>query len=281
MRTILVTGADGFIGQNLIRAFSSCDFEVIAIDKKHGDISLKDTWDRLPSSDVLVHLAGKSNVPASWEAPSVFIQTNCLGTSYALEYCRKHRAKLIFLSSYMYGDAGSEPITETVATLSKNPYALTKQFSEQLCEIYNHNFNLDVRILRPFNVFGPGQNKTFLIPKIIFEALTSGKVQVKDLEPRRDYIYVDDITAAIIKLIDYSGSSRIFNIGTGYSHSVMDVIKAVQDILGKKIDVINDNERRPGEIMDSVANIELARREIGWVPKYTFRQGLSQMIERL
>ncbi len=276
-----MTGADGFIGQNLIRAFSACDFEVRAIDKKYGDISLKETWDQLPPSDVLVHLAGKSNVPASWESPSVFVQTNCLGTSYALEYCRRHRAKLIFLSSYMYGDAGSQPITESAAIYSKNPYALTKQFSEQLCEIYNDNFNLDIRILRPFNVFGPGQNKNFLIPKIIFDAITYGKVQVKDLEPRRDYIYVDDITSAIIKLIDYAGSFRIFNIGTGYSHSVMDVIHKVQDILGKKIIVINEGQRRPGEIMDTVANIELARREIGWVPEYTLSQGLSHMIERL
>ena len=98
--------------------------------------------------------------------------------------------------------------------------------------IYNRNYNLDTRVLRPFNVFGPGQNKTFLIPKIICEAITSGKVQVKDLEPRRDYIYVDDISTAIIKLIKYGGPYRIFNIGTGYSHSVLNVIQAVQKILG-------------------------------------------------
>jgi len=281
MRSVLVTGADGFIGAHLVRALSSCDAEVHPVQRGFGDISFMDTWESLPRSDVLIHLAGKSSVLESWENPSEFMQTNCMGISYALEYCRHYQAKLIFLSSYMYGDAGSKAIPESAPILSKNPYALTKQFAEQLCEFYSAHYQVESRILRPFNVYGPFQDRAFLIPKIVHEALTLGKVYVKDLEPRRDYVYVDDIVSAIIRLMDYVGPHRIFNIGTGRSYSVLDVINTVQALLQHPVEIANENVRRPGEIMDSVANIGLAERELGWVPKFNLSEGLSQIIAQL
>lgn len=278
MKSLIVTGANGFIGTHLVKALSAAGHAVTAAESSDGDISLQTTWLRLPSADVVIHLAAKSSVPASWEYPPDFVQTNCLGISHALEFCRRHQAKLIFLSSYMYGDAGTDPIAETAPVFTKNPYALTKQFSEQLCDIYSHNFHVESRILRPFNVYGPGQGEAFLIPKIVSEARSFGRVYVKDLEPRRDYVYVDDVVSAIVKLIGYNGAHRVFNIGTGRSHSVLDVIHTVQTLLRCPVEVSNEGVRRSGEIMDSVANIELARRELDWLPKFDLVDGLSRMI---
>lgn len=279
MTSVLVTGANGFIGRHLVRALAAIkDVAVQPLGASFGDLSLRETWGRLPPANVLIHLAAKSSVPASWEYPPDFVQANCLGISYALEYCRQTNAKLIFLSSYMYGDAGSKAIAETAPTSTKNPYALTKHFAEQLCEIYSNSLAVDSRILRPFNVYGPQQGDTFLIPKIIQEARSVGRVHVKDLEPRRDYVYVDDLVVAIIKLIDYAGPHRIFNIGTGRSHSVQEVIQMVQVLLDRPVEILNEGVRRPSEIMDSVANIELARQELDWVPKFSLPDGLKRMI---
>lgn len=278
MRSILVTGASGFIGRHLLRALTVGDNVVQIVNTSQGDISLSETWACLPSSDLVIHLAAQSSVPASWECPPDFVRTNCMGITYALEYCRRHQAKLIFLSSYMYGDAGSNPITENAPLTSKNPYALTKQFSEQLCELYSNNFEVETRILRPFNVYGPEQSNAFLIPKIVREAQTLGKVHVNDLNPRRDYVYVEDVVDAIMKLIDYIGPYRTFNIGTGQSHSVWEVIQMVQSLLRIPVMATSDDIRRPGEIMDSVANIELASRELGWVPRFSLSDGLARMI---
>jgi len=280
MKTVIVTGANGFIGRHLVRKLASSAFQVQEIGSGFGDLSDGKTWARLPSADVVVHLAAKSSVPASWECPPDFVQSNCLGTTYALEFCRQHYAKLIFLSSYMYGDAGAIAIPETAQVFAKNPYALTKQFSENLCEIYSNNFGVESRILRPFNVYGPEQSEGFLIPKIVREAQTLGTVHVKDLEPRRDFVYIDDLVSAIVKLIDYSGSHHIFNIGSGKSYSVLEVINLVQGLLQRTIYITNDKVRRPGEIMDSVANIELAQAELAWSPKFSLSEGLSRMIVR-
>lgn len=280
MKSILVTGANGFIGRHLVQSLAATDVDVRVLNRSSGDICHSETWAQLPSSNLVIHLAAQSGVLESWECTTDFVRTNCLGITYALEYCRRHHAKLIFLSSYMYGDVGSMPIDETAPVCTKNPYALTKQFSEDLCELYSANFRIETRILRLFNVYGPEQSEKFLIPKIVREAKTLGKVYVKDLEPRRDYVYIDDVVSAISKLINYSGPHRIFNIGTGRSHSVQDIIQMVQSLLRCPVDVTNEGIRRPGEIMDSVANIDLARRELGWDPRIGLIDGLSRLVFR-
>lgn len=280
MKTVLVTGANGFIGSKLVKRLLSLQINALGVTSRDGDISNAGTWARFPRSQVVVHLAAKTSVPASWECAPQFVQTNCQGTAHALNYCRQQGAKLIFISSYMYGDCGSQAIAETAQVDTKNPYALTKQFCEELCRIYRDNFAVDARILRPFNVYGPGQGPEFLIPKIVNEATTLGKIKIKDLEPRRDFVYVDDVTQAIVDLINYGGPFSTFNIGTGRSHSVLDVINLIQSLLGRRIEVINENLRRPGEIMDSIADISLAKREFGWQPRFTLAAGIAEMIGR-
>lgn len=282
MKTILVTGANGFIGRHMIRALSILEgIKVYPVDSSFGDISQYQTWSRFPPAHILVHLAAKSSVPLSWKSPFNFVETNCLGATLALQYCHLHRAKLIFLSSYMYGDAGSNPISENSTVSVKNPYALTKLFSEQLCDIYQQTYNIDSRIIRPFNVYGPQQGESFLIPKILKEALSLGLVHVKDLEPCRDFIYIDDLVSLVIKVIYYNGRHKVFNAGSGQSHSVHAVIKLVQKLLGRHIKVVDEGIRREGEIMHTVANIDLAKNELLWQPKFTLSEGLQIMIDQL
>lgn len=278
MTTVLVTGAGGFIGRHLVRRLMADRSEVHATNSSHGDISLEATWACLPKAQVLIHLAAKSSVPASWDDPLNFISANCVGVAHALQYCRRNGSKLIFLSSYMYGDAGSEAIAETAAISTRNPYALTKQFSEQLCNIYSESLGVETRILRPFNVYGPQQSEAFLIPKIVRQAKV-GKVHVNDLVPRRDFVYIDDLVEAIVSLMAYAGTHRVFNIGSGRSYSVGDVIGTVAALLGTRVEVNSDEVRRPGEVMDSVADIGLAQRELGWRPRHSLAQGLSRILE--
>ena len=275
----LVTGASGFIGRHLVPRLQSDGREVIAVSSVQGDVADEDTWTRYPAAEVVIHLAGKAFVPASWAHPAAFVRCNLLGTIGALDYCLRHRARLVFVSSYLYGRPDTLPITETAPLLANNPYALSKKLAEEACQFYAASLGAQIIILRPFNVYGAGQADHFLVPSIIRQVHQNGPIRVKDLEPKRDYVYVDDVVRAIIAAADHQGGNGVFNIGSGVSHSVEELIRVVQRVMGTDIPVLSDGERRKDEVMDTVADIEQARRHLGWAPEWTLEAGVRRMIE--
>ncbi len=279
MTKILVTGATGFIGKHLMPALIKAGYEVNGVGSISGDITKAETWSDFPKCDYLIHLAGRSFVPLSWSDPSGFIQVNLMGTIAALDYCRKYNAKLIFLSSYLYGNPPSLPIAESCPIMVSNPYGLSKKLAEDACSFYSGSYGVPATILRPFNVYGPGQNENFLIPSIIQQVLNADKVTVKDLEPKRDYIYIDDLISAILKSLNNVNGLNIFNVGSGISYSVADLIRTVQQIKQSNLPVVSGNERRKDEIMDTIADISKAKRELGWEPKCSLEQGIKKMFK--
>jgi nucleoside-diphosphate-sugar epimerase len=281
MSKIIVTGASGFIGSHLLSKLIDDGHTLHAFDSKFGDITSEETWKKFPSSDIVIHLAAKTFVPESWKNPRKFMSINFLGTMQALEYCRINGSRLIYLSSYMYGDAKVLPISETAEISAKNPYALSKKLAEELCQFYRSNHNIDVTIFRPFNAYGANQASTFLIPSIIKQVVDGKSIQVMDLAPKRDFIYIKDLVDAISMVVNFKSGGGIFNLGSGVSHSVGNLIEIIQNLFGSSLPVISDNKKRAGEIMDTVADITLARQDLGWQPKFSLRDGLEDMITDL
>lgn len=281
MYKILITGASGFIGKHLIPKIIAAEYEVIEVSHKDGDIANKTTWDKFPKSDLVIHLAGRSFVPASWDEPSEFIKCNFLGTLEALNYCRKYNTKLIFLSSYLYGNPAVLPISEEAPLSTPNPYAFSKKIGEDVCKLFAQNFNIDITIFRPFNVYGPGQPEYFLIPSIMKQIKNGEAIKVKDLEPKRDYIYIDDLVTAILAAVNKCKGFQIYNIGSGTSYSVNELINLIQNIMGSNFEVVSELERRKDEIMDTIADINLANNELGWFPQWKLAQGLFEMKEKI
>lgn len=277
MSRVLVTGASGFIGQHLVPRLRGEGHEVLDVGRTSGDVADDATWRSFPLADVVVHLAAKSFVPDSWDAPGVFLRTNLLGTVAAMEYCRAHGARLVFPSSYMYGDAVQQPIPENTTLVAKNPYALSKRLAEEACEFFADRFGLNITILRPFNIYGPGQSNTFLIPMIVNQLKGGREVHVKDLEPRRDYVYIRDIVEAMVKAAACERGLNVFNLGSGVSHSVADVIQTIQTVWGTDLPVRSDGVRRKDEVMDTVADITRAAQQLGWKPRFTLRQGIEDL----
>lgn len=277
MSRVLVTGASGFIGRHLVPRLGVEGHEAIEIHRALGDIAERATWTALPAADVVVHLAARSFVPDSWESPGDFLRTNLSGTVEALEYCRAHGARLVFPSSYMYGDVVRQPVSESCALVARNPYALSKKLAEEVCQFFADRFGVSVTILRPFNIYGPGQSEAFLVPAIISQVTTRKEVRVRDLEPRRDYVYVLDVVDAIIRAVAHERGYGVFNIGSGISHSVADLIQAIQQVWGTDLPVRSDEVRRKDEIMDTVADVTRAEALLGWKPRFTLRQGLEAL----
>jgi nucleoside-diphosphate-sugar epimerase len=279
MSKILITGSNGFVGKQLCKALKLLNYEVIELPSSAGDIMDPKTWENIPSCNSVIHLAAKTFVPDSWKYPDLFLQTNTLGTERALEYCRKYGARMIFISSYLYGNPSSLPISENAAIYTPNPYALSKKTAEDFCRFYADAFQVNTIILRPFNLYGYGQSENFLIPEIILQVLKGNEIHVKDLEPKRDYIFITDFIDAIICSIEMN-KFEIFNIGSGMSYSVAEIIQMIQDICGTKLPVISSSEKRRAEIMDTIADISKAKELLNWIPSTTMYEGLSSIVQQ-
>jgi nucleoside-diphosphate-sugar epimerase len=279
MSKILVTGANGFVGSFLCKALKNLNHDVIELKSSDGNIILDETWNKIPPTDIVIHLAAKTFVPDSWKNPELFLQTNTLGTVLALEYCRKHGARMIFISSYLYGNPSSLPINELAPLAIPNPYALSKKAAEDYCRFYADSYKVNMVIIRPFNLYGYGQSNIFLIPEIITQVLDSNAIHIKDLEPKRDYIYIFDFIDAIIRCID-SHRFEIFNIGSGESYSVAELIQMVQTICGTDLPVISSAEKRPAEIMNTIADISKAKELLHWTPSTSMYSGLTAIIQQ-
>ena len=277
MKSVLVTGADGFLGHHILRDLTGHGFDVLPKRRTDGDVTRSTTWDKFPASDFLVHLAGLTFVPASWENPTDFVQSNSISTSHALDFCRKNKTKLIFLSTYLYSPKLSTPIKETDEIDPANPYALSKFLGEQLCSFYAKQFGVEVIILRPFNVFGSGQNSRFLIPSIISQATKGDEISVLDIRPARDYVFIEDLLDAVHKSITSDLHFGIINVGTGVASTVEQLIFSLADVIGRELTIKSSNLERFGEISSTQADISQAKLLLGWQPKWSLSQGLREV----
>jgi nucleoside-diphosphate-sugar epimerase len=278
---ILITGYSGFIGSYLQKKLEKTEHELILVDIANGT-NICD-WQQVKQyegMDVIVHLANLSFVPASYEQPKRFYETNYLSTLNMLELCRLNNAKMVFFSSYIYGHPQYQPIDENHPTQAFNPYAQTKVICESLCEGYNRDFKVPITIFRPFNIYGTGQNPDFLIPSIIQQAKT-GKIVIKDDRPKRDYIHVEDIVDAIITAIETENTDKSiqkYNLGSGLSYSVKEIVDIVRGLFDTEIEYICTHEIRPNDVMDTIADISKIQNELHWKPSISILEGLTKMV---
>lgn len=283
MLRILITGATGGIGMALSKALTTEGHEVVAVrdaDLRIEDPAYFDQFDKPEKIDVVYHLAAATFVPKSWETPADFIKVNVLGTTHVLEFCRMYHIQLVFASSYAYGIPEYLPIDESHPVSAANPYGLSKIMAEELCEFYGQNFDLSYVIVRPFNVFGTLKNKTLLIPEIIEQIQDGESVHVRDLTPKRDYIYIDDLINFFVA-VGGRTNNQIYNIGTGQSYSVEEIIGICQNVWETHLPVYSDNEGRKNEIPDTCCDISKAKKDFNWTPKYSFEEGIRALKERM
>ncbi len=277
---VLVTGASGFIGRHLVASLHESGVDVSVSAGSDGSLSDPEYWRRLPRVDHVFHLAARSYVPDSWADPAAFVEANVALTARVLEYCKENAAFLTYASAYVYGIPQSLPIHESDIFAPNNPYALTKHMGEQLCEFYARHCNVSSVAVRIFNVYGPGQRRDFLIPSLVEQVLGGAKeIRVKDLQPRRDYVYVDDVVRALLASMRRADGFHPVNIGTGVSYSVAELISVIQEAAGVSLSVHSEELPRINEIPDVRADIEYAHELLGWAPSVTLKAGVSRLIE--
>lgn len=281
MKSILVTGSSGFIGLSLVQHLELLGFNVLKFDTAMGDVSEYDFLNEYNDIEIyhIFHLAAKTFVPDSWENPLDFYKTSVLGTGNILELCRHKSIPLTFVSAYLYGLPEKLPISEDDKIQSNNPYAHSKYLAEDLCRFYSEYYNAKVTIVRPFNIYGKNQKDMFLIPYIIKQVLHDDVIKVKDLNPKRDYIYLDDLITGLIKTLDNKKQFSIYNFGSGVEYSVQEIIEIVQKIAQTQKPIFSEKCERKNEIMSVVADISRAESELGWKPQYSFEDGIKEILK--
>lgn len=277
---LLITGHTGFIGQAFLRHMQSENrLEWVGRSFSGGcDLTQAGALDDVGPCDVVLHLASRSGVPAAWQAPDSFYRTNVTATLTVAEYARRTGARIIALSSYMYGEQGNQPIDEATPTSCRNPYAWSKRLAEMVLEGYASDFGTSTTILRLFNLYGEGQPDDWLIPKIIRQALEGDEIQVETLTPKRDFLWIDDLCDALMRAIEQPLSGcNIFNLGFGESHSVREAVEAVCEVIGPRR-IVDLGRSRPNEISDCICDSGKFRRTFGWHPHVDFREGISRLV---
>ena len=308
-RTVLVTGAGGFIGSHLVERLVADGHEVRALVRYNGrdDRGHLDRLDPAVKAAIEVHrgdlkdpeavrkaVDGRSwvfhlgaliAIPYSYQNPLDVVQTNVLGTAHVLDACRSSPAldRLVLTStSEVYGTALRVPIDEDHPLQGQSPYAASKIGSDALGLSYHKAFGLPVAVLRPFNTFGPRQSARAIIPTIISQALTRPVVKLGSLDPRRDLTYVKDTAAGFASIAACDAAiGRVVNIGRGSDLTIGELVDKIGKLIGTPIKVEADAQRvRPAksEVGRLLAGTALAAELWGWEPSYSLDRGLEETI---
>jgi UDP-glucose 4-epimerase len=287
----LVTGAAGFIGSHVTQMLLDRGYEVYGLDdlstgklenlKEHenfqfinGDIRNLSLLNIIGKCDYVFHLAAMAKVQRSIDDPVGSNFVNVTGTLNILEYCRRHKAKLIFSSSSSIYKGEDLPIAEIDAKDPKSPYGLQKLIGEQYIQLYGRLFNLDYCILRYFNVFGERQAIDGSYPAVVAVFMARhelGKTLTitNDGQQRRDFTYVGDVARANLMGMDWTG---IYNIGSGKNYSVNEIAA----IFGDEVENIGV---RKGEARNTLADISQAKSR-GWEPTVDVKDWVNEQISK-
>lgn len=277
-----VTGIDGFLGKQVATLMQKDGISVLPVSRREGyDIRSRESLAALGPFDVMIHLAAVSYVPDSYKNPHLFYDTNVNGTLNVLEQVRRYNARMVYISTYVYGQPLYQPIDEAHPVQPFNPYAQSKVMAEELCNAYFRDFNVPSTVFRPFNIYGYGQAPHFLLPKLVMQHLKGEEVTVYDARPKRDYIHVTDVARVICNAVfSQNDGYHVYNIGSGRSFSIPQVCELLQTITGRPLRLNVLNQERPAEILDTICNSQKAKEILDWQPYVDFQEGLREMIEK-
>ncbi len=304
---ILITGAGGFIGSHLAELCVEQGYQVKAfvhynsnntwgwlegskylneIEIVTGDVRDYDSlFAAMEGCKTVFHLAALIGIPFSLVSPLAYIETNITGTYNILQAARRRKLNNIIITSTSetYGTAQYIPMDEKHPGVAQSPYAASKIAADQLALSFFRSFELPVKIVRPFNTYGPRQSARAIIPTILSQIINNGKVvKLGNLNPTRDFTFVDDTVNAFLQVAKSDKFvGVVVNIGTNSEVSIGELAKKIAHIIDVDIEIVSDKERiRPGgmEVERLRCDNNKILSQTDWRPQYNLDKGLEATI---
>lgn len=295
---IVVTGGAGFIGSHITELLCDLNFDVLVVDNLsfgyknfvdkravfvEGNVGDKKLMRQvLRGADAVIHLAASSIIKFSYEDPESYFQNNLINGVALLDAMREEKVKKIIFSSTaaVYGIPTNTPINEDDPKNPINAYGASKLAFEEALKAYYHMFGIESVSLRYFNAYGPRDEQkpaTRAVPMWIKAILSDKPVEVYwQAKQIRDYVFVKDIAQAHVSVLSAKGYN-IYNIGSGKGVVMKDIINNIENIVGRKLKIIDKGERK-GDPNELIADISKIQKEFGWKPKVSLVEGLKQTI---
>ena len=305
-KSVLITGAAGFIGSHLADRCLQLGWRVIALDSfsryypevvkrtnlaaaashpscivVEGDLLDVDLGPFLQGVSVVFHLAGQPGVRASWEDFDLYTRTNVTATQRLLDAARGASIDrfVVASSSSIYGDVETLPATEDMPARPVSPYGVTKLATEHLARVYCRTFGVPAVCLRYFTVYGPRQRPDMALHKLISCALAGRPFEIfGDGAQTRDFTFVADAVSATLAAADRARPGMAYNVGGGSRLSLNAVLGIVERLAGRPLDRVY-RRLQAGDARDTAADIRLAGRELGFEPSFSVENGLAAQLE--
>jgi nucleoside-diphosphate-sugar epimerase len=271
-RRALVTGANGFIGQQVMAALQQ---QMPAVQPFVSDVREMAAYDE--PVDVVIHLAAIVRHDQFTAAPQHGYDVNVIGTQSVLAYCRRVGARCVLASTSAVYRAATTPLEESAALAPQSPYAMSKWLAERLCGLAAQRAGVPAIVLRVFNVYGPGQHPEFLIPHVTSSLVEGRPIMLRMPHALRDFVYLDDVADAFCRaacLVHHG--FRVFNVGSGVGTSVADMVRTAEKVFGAR-GSIDTSPQHADELAAAVADTTRARRELGWAARHDLVAGLQAM----
>jgi UDP-glucose 4-epimerase len=302
-KRVLVTGAAGFVGIPVTRRLLERGFEVVALDNfsvgsrelleeviEPGSILEVDLRDaegvkravREAAPWGVIHLAAIHFIPYCVAHPAEAVAVNVAGTQHLLDaLLEAEPRRLVFASTADVYEPSDIPHEEPHPVGPINVYGATKLVGEQLVGFHNaRQPGLETVVARLFNVYGPGETNPHVMPAIFDQLKTSRTLSLGNLTPRRDYIYVEDMAAALVGLLAGAPAGSTVNVGTGVSTSVKELVRSLESLLGERIEILVDPERvRPSDRPRLQAGTERRRAILPDFEPVALEDGLRATLE--
>ncbi len=309
MASYLITGGGGFIGSNIAEALLKSGARVRILDNfstgkrdnilpfrerieiVEGDVrSFHIVRDAVDGIDYVLHQAALPSVPRSIKDPITTDEVNVTGTLNILQAARDAGVRrLVFASSSsVYGDLEVLPKTEEMLPKPLSPYAVSKLAGEKYCGVFTQIYGLETVALRYFNVFGPRQDPTSeysaVIPKFV-NAMLRGESPLiyGDGTQSRDFTFVENVVQANLlacKVKKFPVSGQVFNIACGKAITLNDLVDTINQALATNIKP-EYTDKRPGEVLHSLANVGKANQFLDYEVKVDFKQGIKRVIDSM